>query len=55
MSKSGNWYIASTEGTSFTLYAVMKKMGIPLSAEQERCQAELEKRYPKVIVQESER
>jgi len=46
MSKSGNWFIAQTEGTAFTMYAVVKALGIPLTKEQAKFQAELERRFP---------
>ena len=35
MSKSGQAFIASTHGHSFTLYAACKAIGIPLSKERE--------------------
>lgn len=49
MSKSGQAYVAATEGTEFTLYSMMKMMGIPLSKEQEEFQAYLERTYPPVV------
>tara|TARA_Y100000310_G_C20090413_1_gene537981 strand:+ start:51 stop:215 length:165 start_codon:yes stop_codon:yes gene_type:complete len=49
MSRSGSEFIARTEGHSFTLYAVCKAMGIPLSKDQEEFQAYLERTYPAVI------
>ena len=49
MSKSGQEFIAATEGTAFTLYSVMKALGIPLTLEQEKFQAELERRHPRII------
>jgi len=48
MSRSGNAFIAETRGTEFTLYSMMRKMGIPLSKEQEKFQAYLESKYPPV-------
>lgn len=48
MSKSGQLFIAQTQGTEFTLYAVMKKLGIPLSKEQQEFQEKLEKQYPRI-------
>ena len=45
MSRSGNWYIAATQGPQFTLYAAMKAFGIPLTEEQEKCQEYLERKY----------
>jgi len=50
MSKSGQTFVAATEGTQFTLYAMCKAMGIPLSKEQEEFQAQLEKRFPPVVI-----
>lgn len=49
MSKSGNAYIAATQGTNFTLYAVCKALGIPLTEEQEKFQTYLESKYPPVV------
>lgn len=49
MSYSGQMFVASTEGSQMTLYAAMRRMGIPLSPEQERCQNMLEKMYPAYI------
>lgn len=46
MSKSGQWYIAQTYGSEYTLYAAMRKMGIPLTKSQEECQRMLEEKYP---------
>ena len=54
MSKSGNAFIAATKGSSFTLYAMMKAMGIPLSKEQEKCQGYLESKYPPVVKENEE-
>lgn len=51
MSKSGNAYIAATQGTNHTLYAACKRQGIPLSKEQEEFQRELERRYPPKVKQ----
>jgi len=53
MSKSGQTFIAATEGTSFTLYAACRAMGIPLSEEQEKFQAYLESKYPPVVGKEA--
>lgn len=50
MSKSGQAYVAATEGTQFTMYAVMRLLGIPLSKEQAAFQDYLESRYPPVAV-----
>ena len=49
MSKSGNAYIAATQGHQSTLYAACRAMGIPLSEEQEKFQAYLERTYPAVV------
>lgn len=49
MSKSGQAFVAATQGHQFTLYAVMKAMGIPLSEEQAKFQAYLERTYPAVV------
>ena len=49
MSRSGNEFIAATRGTSFTLYATCKAMGISLSKEQEEFQSYLESMYPPVV------
>jgi hypothetical protein len=46
MSKSGQLFVAATEGSQNTLYALMKRMGIPLSKEQEAFQQKLERMYP---------
>ncbi len=54
MSKSGQAFVASTEGTQFTLYAVCKAMGIPLTKEQEAFQRYLESKYPPVIIKDEE-
>ena len=47
MSKSGQTYVAKKYGTEYTLYSMMRKMGIPLSPEQEEFQRHLEKAYPR--------
>ena len=49
MSKSEQAFVAATQGTQFTLYATMKAMGIPLSEEQKKVQAHLERLYPPVV------
>ena len=54
MSKSGQAFVAATQGHSFTLYATCKAMGIPLSKEQEKFQAYLERTYPAVVEQKEE-
>lgn len=50
MSRSGQAFVAATEGTEFTMYAVMKKLGIPLTKGQEECQAYLERTYPRIVL-----
>jgi len=52
MSKSGQAFVAATEGHSFTLYAACRALGIPLSKEQEEFQAYLERTYPAVVDKE---
>jgi len=54
MSKSGQAFVAATEGHKFTLYAMCKAMGISLTKEQEEFQARLEKTYPAVVVKGEE-
>ena len=54
MSKSGQAFVAATEGHQFTLYAMCRAMGIPLSKEQEKFQAELKKKYPAVVNKDKE-
>ena len=54
MSRSGSAYIAATEGHQFTMYAVMRAMGLPLSKEQEEFQTYLEKTYPAVVNKEAD-
>jgi len=53
MSKSGNEFIARTQGTQFTLYAVCKAMGIPLTESQEKFQTHLERKYGEGVLNES--
>ena len=48
MSKSGQEFVARTEGTQFTMYAIMKTMGLPLTKGQEGFQAYLERIYPPI-------
>jgi len=55
MSKSGQAFVAATQGHQFTLYAMCKALGIPLTKEQEEFQAYLERTYPAVVVEEKER
>ena len=55
MSKSGQALIAATEGTAFTLYAVMRAMGLPLTKRQEDFQAYLERKYPPVVIEGNEK
>ena len=54
MGKSGQAFVAATEGTQFTLYAVCRAMGITLTEEQEKFQAYLESRYPPVVDKKEE-
>ena len=52
MSKSGQVFVAATKGHQFTMYAMMKRMGIPLTKEQAKFQAYLERTYPAVVNKE---
>ena len=52
MSRSEQAFTAATEGTEFTMYAMMRKMGIPLSLEQEKFQTYLESMHPAIINKE---
>ena len=54
MSRSGQAFVAATEGHQFTMYAAMRVLGIPLSEEQEKFQAYLERTYPAIVEKESE-
>lgn len=54
MSKSGNEFIARTEGTQFTLYSACRMLDVPLTEEQEKFQAYLEGKYPPVVEKEKE-
>lgn len=54
MSKSGQAFVAKTQGHRFTLYAVCKALGIPLTKEQEEFQAYLERTYPAVVKREED-
>jgi len=54
VSKSGQAFVATTEGHQFTLYAMMRALGIPLTEEQEKFQAYLERTYPAVVEKEEE-
>jgi hypothetical protein len=54
MGKSSNTFIAATEGASFTMYSMMKALGIPLSKEQEEFQTYLERTYPAVVSKEEQ-
>jgi len=38
-------YIAWTRGAEYTMYAVMKRLNIPLSERQAKCQEYLEQKY----------
>ena len=46
MSRSGQEFVARTEGSNRTMYAMMIMMGIPLTEEQAKFQAYLESKYP---------
>ena len=48
MSRSGQEFVAATEGASRTMYAMMIMMGIPLTEEQVKFQAYLESKYPAI-------
>jgi len=52
MSRSGQTFVAATEGTQFTMYAVMRTLGLPLTKEQEDFQNYLESKYPPIINKE---
>ena len=52
MSRSGQAFVAATEGTAFTMYSVMRAMGLPLTEEQEKFQAYLESVYPEAVDKE---
>jgi len=54
MSQSGNLFIAKTQGTQHTLYAMCKAMGIPLTKRQEEFQTYLEGKYPTVVENKEE-
>jgi len=49
VSRSGQVFVAATKGHQFTLYAVLRALGLPLTDEQEKFQAYLEKTYPAVV------
>ena len=55
MSKSGQAFVAATQGYQFTMYVMMRMMGIPLSKEQEEFQAYLERTYPAIVEQKEDR
>jgi len=52
MSRSGQAFVVATEGSQFTLYAVMRAMNLPLTEEQEKFQDYLERTYPAVVDKE---
>jgi len=52
MSRSGQAFVAATEGHQFTLYAVMRRLGLPLTEEQAKFQEYLERTYPPVVEKE---
>jgi len=54
MSRSGQAFIAATDGHQFTMYAVMRAMGLPLTEEQEKFQAYLERTYPAIVEKDDE-
>lgn len=54
MSKSGQAYIAKTQGHQYTMYAVMKQLGIPLTEQQAKCQEYLESCYPAIVDDEED-
>jgi len=54
MSRSGQAFVAATEGASRTMYAMMIMMGIPLTEEQAKFQAYLESKYPAIKEQDDE-
>ena len=54
MGKSGQAFVAATKGHQFTMYAVMRAMGLPLTKEQEKFQAYLERTYPAIVKQKEE-
>lgn len=54
MGRSSNAFIAATQGASFTLYAAMRALGIPLSREQEEFQTYLERTYPTAVSKEEQ-
>ena len=49
MSRSGQAFVAATQGHQFTMYSMMRMMGIPLTKEQQACQEYLERTYPAVV------
>ena len=51
MSRSGQAFVAATQGHQFTMYAMMRLMGIPLTEEQEKFQSYLEQTYPAVVTE----
>ncbi|MBA7567281.1 hypothetical protein ES708_08990 [subsurface metagenome] len=55
MGRSGQEFIAATEGSQFTLYAACEAMGIPLTEEQKKFQRYLERKYPKKEVMPSDK
>jgi len=54
MSRSGQEFVASTQGHAFTLYSAMRYLGIPFSKDQEEFQSYLERMYPAVVKQKEE-
>jgi len=54
MSRSGQEFVARTEGSNRTMYAMMIMMGIPLTEEQAKFQAYLESKYPAIVEKEED-
>ncbi len=51
MSRSGQEFIAQTQGTEFTMYRMMECLGLKLSPDQEKFQRYLENKYPPVVTE----
>ena len=54
MSRSGQEFVARTEGSNRTMYAMMIMMGIPLTEEQAKFRAYLESKYPAIVEKEED-
>ena len=50
MSQSGNEFIAKTQGTWYTMYSMMRALGVPLTEQQKKFQAYLEDKYPPIVL-----